>query len=149
MNGKKSHVRWSMPLFLLLAIILLASCGQQETHDVPVNALRPDGFKYGYDGQFGRYNVADTAEAYIGDPSVSNGNAVLIGKATAIELQESASGGPKVLKIEVAHLSSSGETMYRGYVYIQVGPRGGTLIKEEDISGNKSATYFDYWPFGD
>jgi len=84
--------------------------------------------------------MADTAEALNGD--------TLVGKAKALELMDTPGGGPKMMKIEVTHYSSSGEPVYRGLVYIQAGFGGGKLIKEEDVSGRKNFTVFGSWQFG-
>jgi hypothetical protein len=86
--------------------------------------------RYGYGGQFGRYDIADTAEAYNGQQ--------LLARAQAIELQDSPGGGPRTLKIRVTHFSASGSITYAGYVYIQAGFGGGRLVREEDVTGGKT-----------
>jgi hypothetical protein len=105
----------------------------------PAKVLKPTRFMYGYEGDFGRFKIADTAEAFSGE--------TLVGKARAIELQDSPTGGAKVLKIEVTHYSVSRQPVYRGYVFIQAGFSGGRLVKEEDVSGTKDFTVFGSWVF--
>lgn len=102
--------------------------------------LGPTSFKYGYGGEFGPFEIADTAAAYNGG--------ILVGRAQAVTFQESPTGGAKILKIRVTHLSVSGDVIYTGFVYIQAGFGGGTLVREEDVSGRKQFTMFGGWPFG-
>ena len=131
---------------LAFALVALCSCdggrpsGEAGERNSRSQVLRATSFKYNYGGQFGRFDIADEAEAY-------NGN-TLVGRARAIELQDSQTGGPRVLKIEVTHFSASGAAAYKGYVYIQAGFGGGRLVREEDISGQRQSTVFGTWQFG-
>lgn len=133
-------------LCLIALALILSGCDssgpepESSKNSEQTATLRPTSFKYGYDGEFGRYEMADIAEAYSGNR--------LVGKARAIELQETPTGGPKMMKIEVTHYSQSGQLIYKGYVYIQAGFSGGKIIKTEDISGKKCFTMFGSWPFG-
>ena len=159
--GSKKGLQMKSALSLSVGVlVLMVSCGREDQDDVVRPAplaparrssaessstreptmLRPTSFKYGYDGQFGRFDMADTAEALNGDR--------IVGKAKALELMDAPGGGPKMMKIEVSHYSSEGQPVYRGFVYIQAGFGGGKLIKEERVSGRKKFTVFGSWQFG-
>ena len=93
---------------------------------------------YGYGGKFGPFGIADTAKAYL--------NNDLIAKARAIEIIQK-NPGPNVIKIKETHYSN-GSTIYTGYLYIRFGFRGGSVVREESISGKKRFSVFGGWPAG-
>jgi hypothetical protein len=101
--------------------------------------LNPTSFKYGYEGQFGRYGIADTAKAFAGD--------ILVGEAKALRIIESESG-PNLIEIEVVHYSASGQPIYKGIAHIQFGFGGGKLVYEKALSGQRSRSIFVSWPSG-
>lgn len=129
----------SLNLMVTLCALAILGCGQNGSPS-GIDLLQPTSIKHGYGGKFGPSDIADTADAYNGDK--------VVGRARALALQDSPTGGPKTLNIQVTHYSVTGQPVYSGYVLIQAGFRGGTLISVEDISGTKKSTGLCEWQFG-
>jgi len=95
--------------------------------------------RYGYDGQFGRFGIADTAE-------VSSGSQ-LLAKAKAMRIIEK-TPGPNHILVEEEHYAPNGGVTYRGTLEFRFGAGGGTLVEEKAISGKRRLSVFGSWPAG-
>lgn len=116
---------------------LLAGCGEDGGGK---GGLRPSRFAYDYSGPYGKYEIADSAEAYSGN--------TLIAKAQLVELMGSPSETKRTLKIKVAHFDAAQRQTYLGYIYVEPAFTTGRLVREEPISGQKTASIFKGWQFG-
>jgi hypothetical protein len=95
--------------------------------------------KYGYEGQFGIYGIADTASAFDGS--------TLVAQAKAIKIIQK-DPGPNQIEVEETHYSPTGAVSYRGKLRIRFGFSGGYVEEEIPMSGRKQASYFAGWPSG-
>lgn len=120
-----------------LFCLFLAGCGEDAGAS---GNLRVTRVAYDYSGPYGRYQIADSAEAYSGK--------TLVGKAQLMELLGSPSETKRTLKIKIAHFDASQHQTYLGYIYVEPAFTTGRLIREEPISGEKTAAIFKGWQFG-
>jgi len=128
---------------VMLALVGCKDSGEHGTSDqvVTQHQLRrgASSLKYGYGGQFGIYDIADTASAYNGS--------TLLAQAKAIRIIEK-HPGPNQIEVEETHYSPAGVVTYQGKLRIRFGFGGGYLEEEIPISGRKQASYFTGWPSG-
>jgi len=138
--------------FLLLTLL---GCGNQEKYSETDQSINQHGgesaevvttrhaeashITYGYDGQLGRYGIADNAAAYDG--------ATLLAKAKAIKVIEK-NPGPNQLEVEETHFSATGKVTYRGLLRFRFSGDGAYVEEEMPISGQKEESYFSGWPSG-
>ena len=123
------HLRSARRLFLLSLpwIGLPAALGQTVRLEIA----------FAYDGQLGRYGIADSARALQG------GN--LVAEARALRIIERRPG-PNQLEIVEKHYAPGGETTYEGRMILQFAMGGARVVSEDAIFGRKRFQFFNNWP---
>lgn len=94
---------------------------------------------YGYDGEFGRFGIADTAACY--------DSGTLIARAKAIRIIEK-TPGPNHIEVKETHYDATGTLIYEGIMVFQFGFGGGHIVSESPLSGKKRRQIFNGWPAG-
>ena len=95
--------------------------------------------EYGYDGEFGRFGIADTAACY--------DSGTLIARAKAIRIINK-TPGPNHIEVKETHYDAKGTLIYEGIMVFQFGFGGGHIVSESAISGQKCQHVFTGWPAG-
>ena len=129
-------------LFFSALLICFSSCGgPSESGEIRYSRGTRTASKisYTYGEKFGRYGIADRAQAFDG--------ATLLAEATALRIIETSSG-PNQSEVEEKHYSSPGVVSYRGLLRIRFGFDGGHVDEEIPISGRPEGMFFVGWPAG-
>ncbi len=95
---------------------------------------------YAYDGQFGVYGIADTAEA-------RSSSQVLLAKAKLLRRIENTTG-PVDFEVEEEHYSEDGSVVYRGKITFKYNMGDWVVGQTEQIQGTPKFRVFSSWPAG-
>ena len=131
-NEKLVSSSWVILFFLVLCLIGF----------LPRNVKAQDfryRTEYGYDGELGRFGIADIAACY--------DSGALIARAKAIRIIKK-SPGPNHIEVKETHYDATGSLIYEGIMVFQFGFGGGHIVSESAISGKKRRQVFTGWPAG-
>lgn len=132
-NAKRISSSMAMLFIFLLFCLIGFAHRDAEAQDFRYRT------EYGYDGEFGRFGIADTAACY--------DNETLIARAKAIRIIEK-TPGPNHIEVKESHYDTTGALAYEGILVFQFGYGGGHIVSDSGISGQKRWQVFTEWPSG-